>query len=272
MDRLRQLPLRLIALILAIALAAVATFALRDWLKGVEEDRLAEVELVQVLVARTNVAAGTSVEDAIALGAFDTAEYPRDTLPPTVITDLSQVAGLVVATPLLQGDILQPARFASVADVGAFLEIPADMQAISFEVTVTEGVANFINPGDHVNILAHIIPADTEQQATTVDPTVVQPIASDEEITRVLLQDVQVLQVGQRVTLTNEQGQRSDGISRGESSVMLTVAVTAVDAERVAYAVRAAALYLTLLPELEEDETFTETTTPGRTRENLYER
>lgn len=267
MGKLRALSLRTIAIVVAVLLAAVATFALVDYVRGVEADAAKEAEIVEAFVAKGSIQAGTPVQVAMSQGLIDRAEVPKTALPAGAVTRLDQIDGLVTSSLVLEGEILQRGRFAAANTSGATLDIPDESVAMSVEVGIPPGVAGFIDPGDLVAILVNAeipedgtIPAEGTEVATTEDkrrPTV-----------QFLLQGVEVLAVGQRVTVTVD-GQPQDTVQRSDGSMLMTLALTPTQAEQLAFAQFHGDLYFTLLPDSYEDTG--PFTTGGRTFQNLFE-
>lgn len=259
---------RTIAIVAAIVLAAVATFAIFRYVDGLREEAFQEAELVEVYIASDIIPAGTAAETAIGQGLIEAADVPREDRPANAITSLESIEGQVTLDRVLEGDIIQQGRFGDPAAAGATgFEIPEGRQAISVEVGVPQGVAGFVRPRDQISMIAHIAaPAPTEV-VLGPDGAPVEPQAGDaaeETRSQFLLQDVEVLAVGRRVVSTNEEGQTQDQVQQTES-ILATIAVTAEDAERVVFALNEGSLYLTLLPDGYEPEA-----TPGRTFEDLF--
>jgi pilus assembly protein CpaB len=247
---------RLVAIVAALALAAVATVALVSYLRDIEREALAAVETVDVFVARDGIPGGMTVESAQAQGLLVRDAAPRSLVPRSAVNSLDEIEGRVAATDLVAGEVLVRERFVLPTDARAMLPIPDDMQAMSLEVSIPPGVAGFIQNGDTISILAHLAaPAADEQEDAAEGDVRVQ----------YLLHNVPVLNVGQRVVVTEEEGER-DVVRRDENRVLLTVALDPVDAEKLAFALFNGDLWLTLVPEDQPAPS-----TPGRTFENAFD-
>lgn len=259
---------RTIAFLLAVVLALVAAISVVSYLRGIEVAAAAENEAVRGYVATGEIPAGTLIDSAVQQGMVEERAVPRSLVAPGAITDLSQVQGRVVNAAILPGDQLVTGRFAAPGDGVQVLTIPEGHQAMSVEVGVPPGVAGYVRDGDHVSVIAYLdVPtADEAETETTTDPetgaeTTQQAV---EQRAQYVLQDVEVLAIGQRVVTTPEaEGQPAEPVT----SVLATVAVTPAEAERLAYATLSGSLWLTLLP---EDET-APVETEGRTAETIFD-
>ncbi len=112
--------------------------------------------------------------------------------------------------------------------------IAAGMRAISVKVNEVIGVAGFVLPGNHVDLVVTI----TRQGQT-------------DSISRVVVSNVQVLTAGTRF----DQEQAKDG--RAVPSTVVTLLVTPEDAERIALAASVGQIMLTLRNPLDQDPTKT---------------
>ena len=262
---------RVIAIILAIILAAVAAWALLSYVRGVEVRTQADFEPVDTFVATETIVAGTSAEAATAAGLIEARSVPQVAVPDNAIGTLTQIEGLVAVVDILPGEVIVADRFGdAVAETTrrGLREIPPDQEAIAVEVTVPQGVAAFITAGDQVSIIAELILPGEEPADDVDDPAEVQE-AADLPLAQYLLQDVEVLAVGRRVVQEGE-----DQVQATEQ-VLMTLALAPSDAEKLVFANNNGILYFTLLPpespdpEVEAPERPIET--PGRSFDNLFD-
>lgn len=261
---------RSIAFLLAVILALVAAISIVSYLRGIETAVAEENRAVTGYVATGEIEAGTLIDSAIQQGLVEERPVPRSLVAPGAITDLSQVQGRLVNATILPGDQLVVGRFAAPGDGVQVLTIPEGHQAMSVEVGVPPGVAGYVNKGDHVSVLAFLtVPTeDDDETTTTTDPAAgtITTEQATEERSQYVLQDVEVLAVGQRVvTPPAEEGQTQ--APQPVTSVLATFAVTPDEAERLLYANQAGVLWMTLLPKDETDPVVTS----GRTAETIFE-
>ena len=108
-----------------------------------------------------------------------------------------------------------------------------------------QGVARLVVPGDHVNLML-----------TTDQPTgapAAGAAAGDGKETKYVLQNVEVLAVGNSTTLEpGEAAVKPEALQAGQAktvdSGLMTFAVPALDAERVVHASEVGSIHLTLVP------------------------
>jgi pilus assembly protein CpaB len=255
-----------VAVVLALVLAGVATFAIFTYVRGIEQRAFEDAELVDVLVAQEVIPAGISAAAASEAGLIARDSRPRATVPEGAITALDQVDGLVTDESILTDEVIVRARWVDPSQASAALDIPEGFEALSVEVTVPPGVAGFVRAGDRVSLIATVqdpeaVALDGEEDGEDgEEPT--EPTGAAQFRTEYLLQGIDVLAVGQRVI--TEEGE--DGVQQAESQVLMTVALQPEDAERMVFAIENASLYFTLLPEGAEPQE-----TPGRTLADLFE-
>lgn len=239
---------RAIALIVAVVLAAVATVALVSYVQSAHNKGL--VHPVTAYVAKEAIPAGTSASDVISKGLIETKTVDQGIVPVGAITSLNDITGKQASVDIAQGEVILSTRFVAPGTAtpgGPLLNIPAGLQAISVEVSTIPGVANFIQVGDHVNLIL--------QLTTPTGPVV-----------KFLLQNVSVLQLGTRVIVPPANGQPGGAsVQQTTGKVDLTLAVSAKDAEKVALATLQGTLYLTLVRS-----DYKPVGTPGRTTRNEF--
>jgi pilus assembly protein CpaB len=266
---------RVIAIVLAIILAAIAAWALLSYVRGVEARTQEDFEPVDAFVAIETIVAGTSAEAATAAGQIEARSIPQVAVPDNAIGTLTQIEGLVAVVDILPGEVIIADRFGdAVAETTqrGLREIPPGAEAISVEVTVPQGVAGFINAGDQVSIIAELIlPGDDPAPDDEADEATEEADAADLPLAQYLLQDVEVLAVGRRLAQVGEDGE--DQVQTTEQ-VLMTLALVPADAEKLVFANNNGVLYFTLLPpespdpEVEAPER--PIATPGRTFDNIF--
>lgn len=178
-----------IVLGVAVVLGILAVYLANAWFTGVEERQAAVAEkqqLVRVAVANQDLVFGAPINaDTVRL-----ASWPADSLPEGAITDITRLnSGTNVAIrPIARGEPILISRISDRAILSA--NIPENMRAVTVPMNEVTGVAGFVFPGDAVDIfLTRKIPGDGA--------------SSDDKMTTVLLESVQVLAIDQRASETN---------------------------------------------------------------------
>jgi pilus assembly protein CpaB len=227
---------RVVAILVAVALALAATVALVTYAGGADRRAIANQQPVLVYVARARIAAGTRGEDAQNRGLIERTALPRRAVAGGAVRSLEQLGGRVAAVDIVPGEQLLAARWVGEGETpgGRLLSIPEGHQAVSIALDPTRQVSGFVTPGDRVSVVVSLsLPKGGRPQRTS----------------RFLLQDVQVLAVGAtaRPDPATQDGRRP-GQGRNQSLSTVTLAVRPADVERVVFAAENGSLYLSLLP------------------------
>jgi pilus assembly protein CpaB len=241
---------RLLAILVAVAFALVATAALVVYVNGADRRAIRDQEPVLVYVAKARIAAGTTGEKATNEGLIQRTELPRKVVARDAIRSVEQLGGRVAAVDIVIGEQLLATRWVAGDEVagGNLLRIPENHQAVSIALDATRQVSGFVTPGDHVSMVA------TMEAGTGGDTS------------RFLLQDILVLAVGVNAQ-SNPASQGGDRASQNRNRNVsgVTLAVPSLEVERVVFASEHGSLYLTLLPPGQKP-----VQTPGRTGQNVF--
>ena len=264
--------LRIILLIVAIVLGVIAVVAVVSYISSIRTSVEEEVEKVEVLVAAQNIPKETPVETIIAADAVITEAIPRKYLADGVLTTLDNYEGYVTAAPVNKGEQITSTKFVKPEQIGLAFMIPGDMVAISIPVNEVIGVSNLINVGDKVNVIA-TLPPPGEEAAEAAEETLAEEVVIEKEITKTLLWNVEVLYVGTRIVIVEEEeaGEVLGGETKKEIKASdirtVTLAVTPEDSEKLVFTEEMGSVWLALLPVdgIERIET------PGRTLDNIFE-
>jgi pilus assembly protein CpaB len=163
---------------LAVGCGLVAMYGASQLIGGKDKP----VVMSDVLVAARDLRA----EEILKPEMYKLVKVPADKVDPGAITDPKALEGRWVEIPMLSGETIVEGKLAAKDAVpGLPGRIPAGMRAFSIEVSEESGVAGFVLPGYHVDIIQEIRD-DTNPRR--------RPPA------RLVLQDVLVLAAGQVVT------------------------------------------------------------------------
>ena len=293
---------RAIVLVIALALAGIAAFAIFQYLQGIEDEVQAGQVQVPVFRAIQPIAEGTEgsfiLQGAGAL--YEESTEQQQDLPADAITtpnELNDVlGGRVSAGPVSANGILTRNQWVELSvEITPLAElIEPGFQALTISPGNIQGVNGFVEAGDLINA---IISLDIEFNLTAlgqesdfgipVEEGTEEGAADEEEIqtvsyTRYVLQGLRVLAVGSDVrpdpeadltvevddgAATNAQVQTEGEEGAVVNSTVFTLEVDHETAERLVFAQNAGQLYYTLNP---TDE-FEEVLTRGVTIENLFE-
>ena len=226
---------RVLAILIAVVLALVATAALVVYVNGADRRAIAGQDPVVVLVAKATIRAGTSGEDAETGKLVASKIVPRQSAVRGAFRSVSQLEGKFAAVDIVEGEQLLPTRWVETEEISGrgLLPIPEKHQALSIGLDTTRQVAGFVTPGDNVGVVLTL------------------PRADGTNTTRFLLQNVRVLAVG-ATALTTRTAQGGGGrVNQGKGGQNLTAITLAIKqqyVEHVVHAVEDGDIYLTLMP------------------------
>lgn len=222
----------------AIILAAVAGIGVYVYASKADQRAQENAHFVEAFVATSDIAKGTSGQEALQAGLVTKEKVARGSVPPSIVTNENDLVNKVAASRIDTKQFITAQTFVSADDGvgGAFAQAIAkpDLVAVTVNMDSERGVANAIEPGDHVNIAT---------SATDVNGV---------STTSYLLEDVKVLAVGAATapqaaaaTTADSTGTTTPVVQSG----LLTFEVTSDDALRVIEAHNGQnQMYLVLLP------------------------
>jgi pilus assembly protein CpaB len=164
-----------LALFVALALSGGATYFVYTRLRG----QTATVQMKKVVISAKVLPAGAvlKAED------LSTADWPVS-LPLTgTFAKVDEVVGRALVYPLGEKEpVLERNLAPPGSGLGLTAKIPVGMRATSVRSNEIVGVAGFLYPGSHVDVLATF-----------------RPTGGQQPITQTILQDVEVITAGQRI-------------------------------------------------------------------------
>jgi pilus assembly protein CpaB len=220
---------RIIGAIAALLMAAVGTVMVLSYIGSADERALAGTESVEVLVVAEPVPAGTPAEQ---LSAYVSTELiPSKIVAAGVVTDLQKLAGQVATVDLLAGEQLLDERFALPADLQepGTVAVPKGMQEVTISLEPSRVVGGQLEAGDTVGVFISMEDGPGQVEA----------------VTHLTLHKVLVTRV-QGVAVTPEASNESATVPA--NNVLVTLAITARDAEKVVYAQEFARTWLSKEP------------------------
>ncbi len=212
MNRNRMLLLAMFAIVLSIVVAFLAYRMLQNRLNP-------SGDTIQIVVALEKVPVGTRLtEQHIRLAPWSAA------LPPEGgFIDPLQVIGRGVIVPMSANEpVLETKLAPKEAGAGLTTVIPEGMRAVSVKVDDVTGVAGFVLPGTHVDIIA-----------------VGSVAGGDNDLSKIFLENIEVLAAGQNVQ-RDDQGKPSINVQ------VVTVLVTPEDAQKLVLATSESRIRLAL--------------------------
>lgn len=226
---------RLLAGSAAALVALVGVILVFTYAQGADQRAVQSLAPVDVLVVKTAIPAGTSV-DAMK-DSLDTVQRPGSAVPQTALHTLADSAGKVAAVDLVPGETLVAERLVApdALKTPGDVKVPAGLQEVSFQLEPQRVVGGQLVPGDHIGIFISM----TEKQTALA-------------IHKVLVTMVQrAPQAGASAQATpnptsGAAGSKDTSLPTG--SLMLTVAVNDVDASKIVFAAEFEKIWLSKEP------------------------
>jgi pilus assembly protein CpaB len=225
--------------VLFLGFAVVAALATAVVLTRYLEARTAAVRVptTKVVVAAVDLPAAA----ALRVESLKVVDWPTASLPERTSSDPSKLVGRVALNEIAKGEAILEGKLAS-SEAGSGLAalLPTGMRAVAVRVDDVVGVAGFVHPGDHVDVIVTMKPVESGTAPT---------------MSKIILQDIRVLAVGKDVSQAG----------RAEKAVLATVATLMVDSdqsERLALAASKGQLLLALRSRIDRDEIATNGVVP----------
>lgn len=244
---------RTLILIAAIAVGAIAAFALFNYVQGIEDRANEQAERVPVYKVAQDIPKGTPGEVAVNDGFIEESEIPREFLPANRTASLDTIEGKVALNDLSANQVLVEGMFVDpAAALITFGERLGDGEVtMTVSVDQVRGVAGLLVPGDEVNILITTEKPDVEDGAleTEVPPGTPEGVEMVGGVyaqpARYLYQKVTILAIGR--SAVPQPGETVDTAAAAQGAGTITFAVPPDAAQRIA-SVEPSSIYLSLVP------------------------
>ncbi len=175
-----------LVLVLALTAGGGLAYGTYNYLQNVPV-KTVSIPTRPVVVAAADLDLGTELRrDDLRL-----VQWPANAAPQGAFADASEVVGRGLIMPVIQNEPILPMKLAS-KGAGAGLPpiIPTGMRAISVRVNEVIGVAGYVLPGTHVDVVATASPSDQRGDMTS----------------KVVLSNVQVLAAGTKIDRADDNG------------------------------------------------------------------
>src|SRR5438132_5811174 len=168
-----------VVLVLAVTVGGVFAFATYNYVNRIPA-KTVTIPTKQVVVAAADLDIGAE------LGRDDIRiiDWPANAVPAGAFNDPKDVMGRGLILPVIQNEPILPMKLAS-KEAGGGLPpaIPAGLRAVSVRVNEVIGVAGYVLPGTHVDVVATVSPTEQRGDMTS----------------KVILTNVQVLAAGTKI-------------------------------------------------------------------------
>lgn len=212
----------IVTFVAAITLGVVVALGVFTYTSGAKDRALADQQAVEVVISSGEILPGTSLSEAWEAGALETSRVPSANAPVGYLrpdADRDSIAQFAIPA----GQLVLAAAFGARTPVTASIPMKDGQVALTIELGDPQRVGTFIRPGSVIAIFN-----------TFEGPT-------GERQTRLLLSGVEVLAVGDATVDEAEEAQEE-----AAQTALVTIAVTAQQAERVVHAAQTGAIYLAL--------------------------
>ena len=234
---------RTLILIAAIAVGAIAAFALFNYVQGIEDRANENAERVEIYKVAQDVPKGLPGEQAIADGYVARDEIPMEFLPANYTTSLETIEGKVALNDLSANQVLVEGMFVDPASALITFSERLEDGNVTMTVSVDQvrGVAGLLVPGDEVNILVNVSPGE----AVPVEGQSVEDVSPYTAPARYLYQRVPIIAIGR--SAVPQPGETVDAAAAAAGTGTITFAVPPEAAQRIA-SVEPGSIYLSLVP------------------------
>lgn len=208
----------IVVLIAAIALGGVASYSIYSYLQSQQQEMArAKSEMGAVVVAAEPIPFGSRIEEK----QLKKVLWPKANIPASTFTDPAVLIGRNVVGSVVVGEPLMEAKLAPTEAKGGFMAylIPEGHRAMAVAVNEVVGVGGFVLPNSKVDVVV-----------TTTPP-------GGTQISKIILQNLSVLAVGQKM-------EEKEGKAILVPTV--TVSITPEEAEKLALASNSGPLQLLL--------------------------
>jgi pilus assembly protein CpaB len=201
----------LMVFVLAITCGGALAFGTYNYMQQMPAQGGSSIPTRPVVVAAADLQLGAE------LGRDDlrVIEWPANAAPQGAFSSPDELIGRGLILPVIQNEPFLPNKLAS-KEEGAGLPpvIPAGLRAVSVRVNEVIGVAGYVLPGTHVDVLATVSPTDRKIDMTS----------------KVILNNVQVLAAGTKIERDIE------GNNKPIPVTVVTLLVAPEEAERLTLA------------------------------------
>ncbi|MCH7726899.1 MAG: Flp pilus assembly protein CpaB [Planctomycetes bacterium] len=174
----------LVLVVIALACGLVASIGISQVMGKKSTDEAKPAETVKVLIAATDLDIGAPLTEADVV----VKTWPKEDVPEGVLTDISQLDGLLSRVRLTQGMPIISKYLSSKINI----PIPGGMRVIPVKISASQ-VFGGIQPGDHVDVLVFLQLRDPETKKET-------------SLVRTVLKDVRLFGVNTKVDRVMKEG------------------------------------------------------------------
>ncbi len=205
-------------IVIALVAAAGAAVLLTRYMDA--RVQAARVPTSEVVVAQVDIPVASPIKPEW----LTVVAWPAAARPEGALSEPTSLVGQVALVPITRGEAVLPSKLAAAgARSGLATLLPGGMRAAAVRVDDVVGVAGFLHPGDRVDVIVTM-----------------QPREGAPNTSKIVLQNVKVLAVGQHLELRGKEAEKANPVT------VATLQVTGDESERLALASSTGRILLTL--------------------------
>jgi Flp pilus assembly protein CpaB len=161
-----------IAVVLGLLAAVLTTVYVTNYRKSVQHGQ----QDVGVLVAATNIPAGTSGAAIVSGHMLVRKTIPRTALVPGAISSPDQIARLVSTQDVMVGEQVTKTRFGGANELGVRAKLKGTLRAIQVAADPNQILAGTLRAGDHVDLVGNMKVDDNGSNSRHYDRVVLRDL------------------------------------------------------------------------------------------------
>lgn len=241
---------RVIAITIALVVALLGAVGVVSYAQAADKRAVAGQQPESVYITKAEVPMGTTAQEAVALKLIVQQQVVARGVPEGALQTVGATNGALVATSaIMPGEIVLASRFGTLAAQVQSKAIPDGKVAVTVELADPNRIAPLLTPGSHIVIYDTFNPRDPKSKDPVPNGAHLSDKAEDMRTTKVLLDDVEVIGVGDATTVPAPKATAADGEAKQAevvSKALVTVAVTPEQAVKLIHAIQTGELYAAL--------------------------
>jgi pilus assembly protein CpaB len=233
------------AITIALIVALLGAIGAVVYAQAADSRAVAGQQTVSVYIATAQVPVGTTVADAISNKLITSQQVVAMGVPAGALVKVdSNNSKLVATSAIMPGEVVVAARFGTLTDQTQTAGVPDGKVAITVTLADPQRVAPLLQPGSHIVIYDSFNPRDAKSAVPIPDGARLHDDVAGTRVTRVLLEDVQVIGVGSaRLQPSGSPTASSDAQPAQADGALVTVAVSPAQALTLVHAIQTGTLY-----------------------------
>ncbi|WP_341360808.1 RcpC/CpaB family pilus assembly protein [Georgenia sp. M64] len=237
---------RLIAALVAVVLAGLGAVLLVSYVGASDERAVADLEPSTVLIATVDIPAGTTAEQLLEMTA--SSSVPGTAVAPGALTSIAEVDGELTTADIVAGEQLSAHRFAPPEDVVTAqadeVVVPAGMHEITIQLEPRRVIGGHLAAGETVAIFESFEIDEVQQTKLVLNKVLVTRVQGG--VVEVTAPTDAAAVADTRAEEPAEPGTAVEAVP--SEQIMVTLAVSAPDAEKVVFGSEWGSIWLSREP------------------------